>query len=136
MDAPPIAQLVLTPEADAKVTPLEVLADFADATQGWVYLEQASRHYAEQKDRPALMLRHWREGAPPHVDFAFAAVPGTLNEVRLVILDAPDTEEPLSREQHSLLLETFLEALRDYLADRPDHVRLHVERDRPDAATS
>jgi hypothetical protein len=135
MDSPPIAQLALTPHEDAKVTPLEVLADFADATRGWVYLERASRHYAEQKERSALVLRHWREGAPPHVDFAFATVPGETAEVRLVILDAPDTEEPLSRPQHTLLLNTFLEALRDYLDTRPDHVQLRVERDRPDATT-
>jgi hypothetical protein len=136
MDPAPIAQLALTAEETAKLTPLEVLADFADATRGWVYLERASRHYADQKDVPALVLRHWREGAPPHVDFAFAAVPGETDEVRLVILDAPDTEEPLSRKQHTLLLETFLEALRGYLKSRPDHVRLHVERDRPDATAS
>jgi len=132
----PIAQLALTPRDDAKVTPLEVLADFADATRGWGYLERASRHYADQKDRPALVLRHRREGAPPHVDVAFATMPGEATAVRLVILDAPDTEEPLSRAQHTLLLDTFLEALRDYLDTRPDHVQLHVERDRPDAATS
>jgi hypothetical protein len=70
------------------------------------------------------------------VDFAFAAVNDDPSEVRLVILDAPDTEEPLSQSQHTLLLDTFLEALRPYLADRSDHVRLHVERDRPDPASS
>ncbi|MFB6249312.1 MAG: hypothetical protein ABEL97_12160 [Salinibacter sp.] len=136
MDPDPIAQLTLTAEENAKLTPLEVLADFADATQGWVYLEQASRHYAEQKEVPALVLRHWRQGAPPHVDFAFAAPSDGDHEVRLVILDAPDTEEPLSREQHTLLLEAFLEALRGYLDARSDPVRLHVERDRPDPTSS
>jgi hypothetical protein len=136
MESPPIAQLALTPRDDAKVTPLEVLADFADATRGWVYLERASRHYADQKDQPALVLRHWREGAPPHVDVAFATVPGETNEVRLVILDAPDTEEPLSQAQHTLLLDTFLEALRGYLDTRPDHVRLHVEREQSDTTPS
>jgi len=40
MAPPPIAQLALIPSADAKVTPLEVLADFADATRGWGYLER------------------------------------------------------------------------------------------------
>ena len=133
MDPAPIAQLVLTPEENAKLTPLEILADFADATRGWVYMERATRHYAEQKDRPGLVLRHYRQGAPPHVDFAFAALPDSSDEIGLVILDAPDVEEPLSREQHALLLETFLEALREYLATRPDHVKLHVERDESDA---
>lgn len=132
----PIAFLSLSPGENAKLTPLEVLADFADATQGWVYLERASRHYAEEKDAPALVLRHWRDGTPPHVDFAFAAEPDASDEVRLVILDAPDTEEPLSRKQYAQLLETFLEAFRDYLERRPDHVRLHVHRDSTDPSTS
>jgi hypothetical protein len=136
MDTAPIAHIALIPEADAKLTPLEILADFADATRGWVYLERASRHYAEEKGQSALLIRHYRDGAPPHVDFAFAAVDDAPSEVRLVILDAPDTEEPLSQSQHTLLLDTFLEALRPYLADRSDHVRLHVERDRPDPASS
>ncbi len=135
MDTDPIAHLALTPEENAKLTPLEILADFADATQGWVYLERASRHYAEQKDRPALVLRHYRDDVPAHVDLAFATVPSESEAVRLIILDAPDAEEPLSREQRSRLLEIFLEALRDYLSTRPDHVRLHVQRDRPEASS-
>ena len=32
------------------------------------------------------------------------------------------------------LIDTFLDAMRDYLSTRPDHVTLHVERDRPDPA--
>jgi hypothetical protein len=131
----PIAALTLRPDAHGKLTPLEVLADFADATQGWVYLERASRHYADQKDTPALVLRRWREGTPSHVDLAFAAGTGDSKEVHLVILDAPDVDATLSREQRAALLETFLEALRGYLSGRPDHVTLHVERDRPDPAT-
>jgi len=129
MDTDPIANLALTPTSNAKLTPLEVLADFADATRGWVYLERASRHYADQKAVPALVLRHYREGAPPHIDFAFAATSAESDEVRLVILDAPDTDEPLSEQQHALLLDTLLETLRDYLSTRPDHVDLHVDWD-------
>jgi hypothetical protein len=131
----PIAHLALTPSDDAKLTPVEVLADFADATQGWVYMERASRHYAEEKDVPGLVLRHWREGTPNHVDFAFAADPDAGDTVHLVILDAPDVDATLSKEQRAELLETYLNALRGYLNERPDHVTLHVERDRPDPAT-
>ncbi len=128
MDSDPIANLALTPASNAKLTPLEVLADFADATRGWVYLERASRHYADQKRLPALVLRHYRGGAPPHVDFAFAATSTDADEVRLVILDAPDTDEHLSQQQHTLLLDTLLDALQNYLSARPDHVELHLER--------
>ena len=129
----PIAHLALTPSETAKLTSLEVLADFADATQGWVYLERDSRHYADQKEVPALVLRHWREGAPNHVDLAFAADPDDTETVHLVILDAPDGNEALAREDRAALLETFLEALRGYLKERPDHVTLHVERDHPNS---
>jgi hypothetical protein len=125
----PIAHLALSSDENAKLTPLEVLADFADATQGWVYMERDSRHYAEQKDAPGLVIRHWRDGPPNHVDFAFAADADDPDEVHLVILDAPDADEALSPEQRAELLETFLDALRDYLPERPDHVTLHVERD-------
>lgn len=125
----PIAHLALTPSENAKLTPLEILADFADATQGWGYLERASRHYAKEKDVPGLVLRHWREGTPNHVDVAFAADPDSAQDaVRLVILDAPDVEGALSQRQRADLLESFLEALRDYLNERPDQVTLHVER--------
>lgn len=136
MDPDPIAQIALTSEENAKLTPLEILADFADATHGWVYLERASRHYADEKAQPALILRHYREGAPPHVDFAFAEVDAPPKEVRLVILDAPDLDESLSDQQHTFLLETFLEALQNYLTDRPDQVRLQIERDRTNPASS
>jgi hypothetical protein len=124
----PIAHLALSSDENAKLTPLEVLADFADATQGWVYLERDSRHYANQKDMPSLVLRHWREGTPNHVDIAFAADPDDTGKVHLVIVDAPDAGAKLSREQGADLLETFLDDLRDYLGERPDHVTLHVER--------
>mgnify|MGYP006280952261 CR=1 FL=1 len=131
----PIAHLALSATKDAKLTPLEVLADFADATRGWVYLERASRHYAEEKGRSALVLRHWRDATPSHVDFAFAAEEDD-NSVRLVILDAPDVDDSLSIDERADLLETFLEALRTYLEDRKEHVTLHVDRDRPNPAAS
>lgn len=130
----PIAQLSLTPAENAKLTPLEVLADFADATRGWVYLERASRHYADEKDVPALVLRHWSQAFS--VDLAFAAPPDEPDTVQLVILDVPDAEATLAPEQSAQVLETFLEALRDYLSTRPDHVTLHVERERPDPTAS
>jgi len=136
MDPDPIAQIALTSEENAKLTPLEILADFADATHGWVYLERASRHYADEKAQPALILRHYREGAPPHVDFAFAELDDPPSEVRLVLLDAPDLDESLSDPQHTLLLETFLEALQNYLTERPDQIQLQVERDRTSLSSS
>jgi len=124
----PIDHLALSSSDNAKLTPLGVLADFADATQGWVYLARASRHYADEKDRPGLVVRHWRKGTPNHVDFAFAVEPSADDTVRLVVLDAPDVEGTLSRDHRAELLETFLAALRKYLGNRPDHVTLHVER--------
>jgi len=125
----PIAHLTLRSDENAKLTPLEVLADFADATQGWVYMERDSRHYADEKGAPGLVIRRWRDGTPSHVDLAFAADAEAPHDVHLVILDAPDAEEALSSEQRADVLETFLDALRDDLAERADHVTLHVERE-------
>lgn len=124
----PIAHLALTPVENSKLTPLEILADFADATRGWVYQERSSRHYAEQKGHPALVIRHWHDDIPVHVDFAFVAAADDSNRVGFVILDAPEKEQPLSRTQRARLIERLLEALQDYLSRRPDHVELHVER--------
>lgn len=124
----PIAHLALSPVENARLTPLEILADFADATRGWVYQERASRHYADQKDRPALVVRHWHDDVPVHVDFAFVAAGDDSNRVGFVILDAPEKEQPLSRKQRARLTERLLNALQDYLSTRPDHVELQVER--------
>ena len=132
----PVAHLALSPTENAKLTPLEMLADFADATRGWVYMERDSRHYAKEKGRSALVLRHWREDAPAHVDFAFATVPDNEEEVELVLLDAPDAESPLSQAQRTELVELFLDVLRNYLSDRPDHVTLRIERDQTDQASA
>lgn len=132
----PIAHLALSATEGSKLTPLEILADFADATRGWVYLERASRHYADEKGRSALVLRHWRNATPSHVDFAFATDADDEDSVHLVILDAPDVDETLSQSERADLLETFRGALHTYLEDRSDHVRLHVERDRPDPMAS
>lgn len=126
---PTISHFALTRQSGAKLTPLEVLADFANATKGWVYLDEASEHYAEQKGQAGLVLRYWHEETPVHVDFAFAAEADDADEVGLVILDAPDAETPLSTKQRTTLIEILLDALRDYLDTRPDHVSLHVEQD-------
>jgi len=124
----PISRLTLTSSSDAKVTPLEVLSDFADATNGWIYLADDSRHYADRKGRPAVVLRHRRGLAPAYVDFAFAADPDVPNTVGLVVLDAPDAAEPMPVADRAELVETMVTALRDYLADRPTAVSLRVER--------
>lgn len=129
MSAPsPISRLTLTSPSDAKVTPLEVLSDFADATTGWTYLAEDSSHYAERKERPALVLRHRRGIAPAYVDFAFAADPDAADTVGLVVLDAPDAAEPMPAADRAELVETMVTALRDYLQDRPTTVSLGVER--------
>ena len=44
-----VVHLEVTPDADAKLTPLELLEDFADASRDWQYLEHESEHYADRK---------------------------------------------------------------------------------------
>lgn len=124
----PVSRLTLTTPADAPLTPSEVLADFADATPRWTYLEGDSVHYAERKGRPALVLRHQRSDTPSLVDFAFAAAPNTPTSLRLVLLDAPEAEQPLPTAERGALVETFVTALRNYLRDRPTATSLDIER--------
>lgn len=123
-----VVRLALHPEEDAKVTPLEVLRDFADATPGWVYLEEDSEHYAEIKDTPGIVLRH-RLDPSTFVDLGFVGSPIGDDTIELAVLDRPGSDTPLSSEVQKALLDTFLAAMRDYLEDRPDHVTLRVERD-------
>jgi len=121
-----VIRLSLRPADDAKVVPLEVLRDFADVRTSWSYLEEDSRHYSELKETPGLVLRH-RADRSHYVDLGFVeTAPDT---VQLAVLDRPDTDTPLSPDDRTDLLDTFLDAMRDYLSGRPDHVRLEVNRD-------
>lgn len=129
-----VVRLALHPEEDAKVTPLEVLRDFADATSDWVYLEEDSRHYADVKGTPGLVIRR-RIDPSTYVDLGFVGSASNPNVVGLAVLDRPDSDTPLSGEERRALLDAFLDAMRSYLDGRPDHVTLEVERERPDPAT-
>lgn len=130
-----VVRLSLHSEKSAKVTPLEVLRDFADVNPGWSYLKENSRHYAEIKDAPGLVLRH-RSDPHTYVDFGFVGSSTDSETVRLAVLDQPDADMSLPPSEREERIETFLEAMRDYLSDRPDHVTLHLERDTADPASS
>lgn len=128
-----LLRLSLRPDDDAKVIPLEVLRDFADVTTGWSYLEEDSRHYSDLKDVSGLILRH-RADLSRYVDLGF--VETDANAVRLAVLDRPDADTPLSASERTDRIDIFLDAMRDYLHGRPDHVTLHVERDAAGPTTS
>lgn len=128
-----LLRLSLHPDDDAKVIPLEVLRDFADVTSGWSYLEEDSRHYSDLKDAPGLILRH-RADLSRYVDLGF--VETEADTVRLAVLDRPDAETSLSASERADRIDTFLDAMHDYLDGRPDHVTLHVERDAADPTAS
>lgn len=128
-----VVRLSLRPDEDAKVTPLEVLRDFADVRTGWGYLEEDSRHYAELKGTPGAILRH-RTDPSTYVDLGFAGAVPDSNTLDLAVLDRPGSDAPLSSDERAALIDTFLDAMRDYLSARPDHVALHVERDPADSA--
>jgi len=49
--------------------------------------------------------------------------------VQLAVLDRPDADTPLAPDDRADLLDAFLDAMRDYLSGRHDHVRLDVNRD-------
>ncbi|MBB4062538.1 hypothetical protein GGP80_000117 [Salinibacter ruber] len=121
-----VIRLSLRPADDAKVVPLEVLRDFADVRTSWSYLAEDSQYYSELKETPGLVLRH-RADRAHYVDLGFVeTAPDT---VQLAVLDRPDADTPLSPDDRTDLLDTFLDAMRDYLSGRPDHVRLEVNRD-------
>lgn len=130
-----VVRLSLRPGEDAKVTLLEVLQDFADVRTGWSYLEEDSRHYAELKGAPGAILRH-RTDPSTYVDLGFVGTAPESNTLDLAVLDRPGSEAPLPLDERAALIDTFLDAMRDYLSARPDHVTLHVERDRPDPTAS
>lgn len=130
-----IVRLALHSNQQGKVTPLEVLRDFADATSDWSYLEDDSQHYAEVKNAPGLVIRH-RTGPSSYVDLGFVSPSTESDTVELVVLDRPGSDPPLSPQDRSALLDTFVGVMRDYLRDRPDHVLLEVEENRPNPATS
>ncbi len=130
-----VVRLSLHSEESAKVTPLEVLRDFADVNPGWSYLEENSRHYAKIKDAPGLILRH-RSDPSTYVDFGFVGSSTDPETINLAVLDQPDSDTPLSLDERKALFNTFLDEMREYLSERPDHVTLHVERDAADSPSA
>jgi len=132
---PTAVRLSLHADEHGKVTPFEILRDFADVKAGWSYLEEDSRHYADLKDAPGLILRH-RIDPSTYVDLGFVGTSSDTSTLDLAVLDRPDTESPLSADERAALLDTLLDAMRNYLSERPDHVTLTVERDHPDPASS
>lgn len=123
---PTTVRLSLHAEEHGKVTPLELLRDFADVKTGWSYLEEDSRHYADLKDAPGLVLRH-RIDPSTYVDLGFVGTSSDPSSLELAVLDRPDAESTLSADDRAQLLDTFLDAMRDYLSGRPDHVSLEVD---------
>lgn len=124
---PNVIRLSLQPEEHGKVTPFEILRDFADVKTSWSYLEADSRHYATLKDAPGLVLRH-RHDPSTYVDLGFAAPSSESSSLELTVLDRPDTDASLSPDDRRALLDALLDAMREYLHERPDHVTLEVER--------
>jgi hypothetical protein len=134
-----VVHLEVTPDADAKLTPLELLEDFADASRDWQYLEHESEHYADLKKRPACILRHRRSAPPGYVDFGFAATnPADTNDIELIILDSPAPEQRLDLDERNDAIDTFIMHFRQYLGGRPGHASLRVEKEdvNPEEATT
>jgi hypothetical protein len=123
-----VVRLSLRPEEDAKVTPLEVLRDFADVQAGWSYLEEDSRHYTDLKGAPGAILRH-RIDSSTYVDLGFVGTAADSSTVDLAVLARPGGDTQLSPDERADLVDTFLDAMREYLSGRPDHVTLQLEQD-------
>lgn len=125
-----VIHIEITPDANAKLTPLELLEDFADASRGWQYLEEESDHYARLKNRPACIVRHRQQEPLSYVDFGFAATnPSDPKDIELVILDTPAPNRSLDLEERNVVVNAFIERFRQYLGGRPGHASLRVEKD-------
>jgi hypothetical protein len=139
-----ILDVTLAPTDDAKLTPLETLRDFAYTSPGWHYLEDASRHYADEKGANACILRHHVLDGSADVDLAFARH-GEPQALRLTIIqpggeggneggnESGAAERDFSTEQRNEIAEHFLEHLRAHLDQQGRHAELHVERGEADA---
>ena len=128
-----VVRLSLRPGEAAKVTPFEVLRDFADVESDWSYLKEDSEHYSDQKGAPGAVLRH-RISSSAYADFGFVEATAAPSTVDLAVLDRPSADALLSPDERADFIDTFLDAMRDYLSERPDHVTLHVKRDAADSA--
>lgn len=130
-----VIRLEITPDANAKLTPLELLEDFADASRDWQYMEEDSQYYAELKGRPACILRNRQTETHRYVDYGFASTnPANRNDIELVILDTPDPERQLDLGARNAAVDRFIQHFRQYLGGRPGHASLHVEKDEIDPA--
>ena len=134
-----IIDVALTPTDEAKLTPLEILRDFAYASPGWHYLEDASRHYAEEKDQEACILRHLDLDGSTDIDLAFSRHPTSSTDERalhLTLVDPQGAERDLQPQQRDEVVKHFLEHLRAHLDHQGRHADLHVEYGDVDAAAS
>jgi nucleotide-binding universal stress UspA family protein len=126
-----IIDVALAPTDDAKLTPLEVLRDFAYASPSWHYLEDASRHYAGEKGREACILRHHVLDGSTDVDLAFSSrldAPMGKQALHLTVIEPGEAEREFDAEERDEIAEHFLEHLRAHLDAQGRHADLHVER--------
>ena len=125
-----VIHIKITPATGAKLTPLELLEDFADASQDWQYLEEESEHYTQLKKRPACILRRRRQKPTGYIDLGFAATnPADPKDIELVVLDAPTPERRLDLEERNAVIDDFVQHFRQYLGGRPSHASLRVEKE-------
>jgi hypothetical protein len=131
-----IIDVALAPTDDAKLTPLEVLRDFAYASPGWHYLEDASRHYAGEKNHDACILRHHVLDGSTDVDLAFSLRPDSPKDdqaLHLTIVRPKDAERDFTTEERDEIVQHFLEHLNAHLDAQGRHADLHVERGEAEA---
>lgn len=119
----------LAPTSAAKVTPLELLEDFADAQPNWLFLEHETRHYAVEKGVAACVVRYASANGLRDADLVFAAE--HLQEhttTRLTLVAAAADHEELDPVEQQRIVDRFLDAFHGYLQRREGHVQLRVVR--------
>lgn len=122
-----ITGIEILPRDGAVVTPRELLEDFADHTQRWLFLERETEHYASERGQPSVLLRHHRSQKPFEVNFIFVASDGRHGAYNLRLV-APDDGNPdsLDARDHQRAMEAFRQDFEAYLAERNQPLRLDV----------
>lgn len=122
-----VIDVQIEPVDSAKVTPRELLEDFADLHPAWHFLEDESGHYTHEKGVPACVLRYVNPSGVASFDLVFSSQEThEHSSFRLVLLDPAPPKEQLRLEKRNAVIERFVEAFSDYLERRHLHAHLHV----------
>ena len=119
-----VIRIEIAPGPAQRVTPSEILEDFADVMPAWYFEEEDSLLYGSTRGTEAVVLQTL-DAEHGLVDFAFAsdeAGPGSSLALRLVLQHT--SHDPLQDSGRRRLTDRLLTDISTYLRQRPDLVRI------------